>query len=77
MTDPLDLMKKGALAEKQERLRAECLRIDRLIQTIQINSFRLHDEDLDGLKEDQVLEAAKLLSAAAKLARKLKAELEA
>lgn len=77
MTDPLALMKKGALAEKQERLRELCLKIDRLIQAIQINTFRIHDEDLDSIKEDHVLAAAGDLAASVKLARKIKAELEA
>ncbi len=76
MTDPLDLIKKGGLAAKKERLRDLCLKIDRLIQAIQLNTFRIHDEDLDSIKEDHVLAAAADLAEAVKLARKIKAELE-
>ena len=50
--DHLELLKKGALAEKRERFRALLIRIDQLIAAIQLNTFRIHDEDLDSLKED-------------------------
>lgn len=76
MSDPLALMKKGARAEKQERLRELCLKIDRCIQAIQFNTFRIHDEDLDSIKEDQVLASAGVLAETVKLARKIKHELE-
>ena len=56
--DHLELLKKGALAEKREHFRDLLIRIDRLIQAIQLNTFRIHDEDLDSIKEDHVLAAA-------------------
>ncbi len=74
--DKLELLKKGALAEKRERFQELLSRIDRLIQTIQLNTFRIHDEDLDSITEDHVLAAAAELAAVLKLGRKLKAELE-
>jgi hypothetical protein len=74
--DKLELLKKGALAEKRERFQELLIRIDRLIQTIQLNTFRIHDEDLDSIKEDHVLAAAAELAAVLKLGRILKAELE-
>jgi len=73
--DHLKLLKKGALAEKRERFRNLLIRIDQLIAAIQLNTFRIHDEDLDSIKEDHALAAAKELAAGLKLARKLKAEL--
>lgn len=75
MTDPLDLMKKGALVKRQEELRALFLEIGQQIQTIQVNTFRIHDEDLDSLKEDLVLAAAQKLAEMTKKARKLQREL--
>ena len=74
--DHLKLLKKGALAEKRERLRNFLIRIDQLIAAIQLNTFRIHDEDLDSISEEHVLTAAHDLAAAVKEARKLKAELE-
>ena len=74
--DPLELLKKGALAKKRERFQALLIRIDQLIAAIQLNTFRIHDEDLDSIKEDHALAAAKELAAVLNLARKLKAELE-
>ena len=74
--DHLELLKKGALAEKRERFQNLLIRIDRLIQTIQLNTFRIHDEDLDSIKEDHAVAAAAELASVLKLARKLKAEME-
>ncbi len=74
--DHLELLKKGALAEKRERFQALLIRIDRLIASIQLNTFRMHDEDLDSIKEDHALAAAAELASVLKLARKLKAERE-
>jgi hypothetical protein len=68
-------MKKGALAQKQEDFRALLLVIDQQIQTIQINSFRIHDEDLESIKEDLVLAAAQKLAETVKTARRLQGEL--
>jgi len=74
--DHLELLKKGALAEKRERLRNLLIRIDQLIAAIQLNTFRIHDEDLDSIKEDHAQAAAAELASAVKLARKLKEDLE-
>jgi hypothetical protein len=74
--DHLDLLKKGALAEKRERYRALLIQIDRLIQTIQLNTFRIHDEDLQSIREDHVKAAAVELAQLVKQARKLQVELE-
>lgn len=75
MTDALDLMRRGALMKKQEDLRALLLEIDQQIQTIQINIFRLHDEDLDSIKEDLVLAAAHKLADKVRQGRKLQKDL--
>ena len=74
--DRMELLKKGALAAKRERFRDLLIRIDRLIQAIQLNTFRIHDEDLDSIKEEHVLTAAQDLVRLLQEARKLKAELE-
>jgi len=75
MTDPLDLMKKGALVQKLENFQGLLREIDQQIQTIQVNTFRIHDEDLDSIKEDLVLIAAQKLAEKVKAARKLQKEL--
>ena len=74
--DHLELLKKGALAEMRERFQSLLIRIDQLIAAIQIDTFRIHDEDLDSIKEDHALAAASELASVLKVARKLKAELE-
>jgi hypothetical protein len=76
MDHNLELLKKGRLAEKRERFLKLLIRIDRIIQSIQLNTFRIHDEDLDSIKEEHVLAAAQELREMVKEARKLKAELE-
>jgi len=75
MADVLDLMKKGALVQKLEDFQALLREIDQQIQTIQVNTFRLRDEDLDSIKEDMVLIAAQKLAEKVKAARKLQKEL--
>lgn len=75
MTDPLDLMKKGALVQKLENFQSLLREIEQQIQTIQVNTFRIHDEDLDSIKEDLVLDAAQRLAEKVKTARKLQKEL--
>ena len=67
--DPLELLKKGALAKKRERFQALLIRIDQLIAAIQLNTFRIHDEDLDSIKEDHAVAAAAELASVLKVAR--------
>ncbi len=74
--DHLELLRKGALAEKREKFQALLIRIDQLIQVINLNTFRIHDEDLQSIKELNVKAAAEELVAVVAEARKLQAELE-
>jgi hypothetical protein len=61
--------------EQQEALRSLCRDVQAHIQTMQLNTLMIHDEDLDSIKEDLVLDAAQKLARAVKAARKLQAEL--
>lgn len=74
--DHLELLRKGALAEKREKFKALLIRIDQLIQVINLNTFRIHDEDLKSIKDLNVKAAAEELVAVVAEARKLQAELE-
>jgi hypothetical protein len=76
MADTLDLMKKGALVEKQERFRALLIKIDQLIENISVSTFRLRDDDLDSIKDEHVCQAAQELRQVLTEARKLQKELE-
>ena len=62
--------------EQRERFAALLIRIDQLIQTIQVNTFRIYDEDLKSIKEHSVLAAAHDLVMVITEARKLQKELE-
>jgi hypothetical protein len=64
-----------AKAEQHERFRALLIRIDQLIQTIQVNTFRIYDEDLTSIKEHSVQAAANELVVVMTEARKLQKEL--
>ena len=75
MTDLSERLVKLAKVEQQERFRALLIRIDQLIQTIQVNTFRVHDEDLASIKEYSILAAAEELKAVMAEARKLQREL--
>lgn len=61
--------------EQQEALRVFLREVDAQIQVMQVNTFRIHDEDLDSIKEDLVLDAAQKLHRAVKDGRKLQREL--
>ncbi|MBM4301638.1 MAG: hypothetical protein FJ121_08925 [Deltaproteobacteria bacterium] len=75
MADALDLMKKGAMVEKQERFRALLIKIDQLIENINVSTFRLRDDDLDSIKDGHVFQAAKELMEVLAEARKLQKDL--
>lgn len=75
MTDLSERLVKLAKVEQQERFRGLLIRIDQLIQTIQINTFRVHDEDLTSIKEHSILAAAQELKQVMAEARKLQSEL--
>jgi cell division protein ZapA (FtsZ GTPase activity inhibitor) len=75
MADLDERLLKLKKVEQEEALRGLCREIDQQIQTMQVNTFRIHDEDLDSIKEDLVLDAAQKLARAVKAARKLQAEL--
>ena len=75
MTDLSERLVKLAKVEQQERFRALLIRIDQLIQTIQINTFRVHDEDLTSIKEHSIQAAAGELVTVMAEARKLQREL--
>lgn len=77
MTDRLDLLKEGVRVVKERQYQELLLKIDQLVENIILGTFRLRDDDLDSLKEDSVLQAAKDLAKTVKQARKLKAELGA
>ena len=76
-TDRLDLLKEGARVVKEREYQELLLKIDQLVENIILGTFRLRDDDLDSLKEDSVLQAARDLAKTVKAARKLKAELGA
>lgn len=67
---------KLAKVEQHERFRELLIRIDQLIQTIQVNTFRIYDEDLKSIKEHSVQAAANELVVVMTEARKLQKELE-
>jgi hypothetical protein len=75
MADLSERLVKLAKMEQQERFRALLIRIDQLIQTIQVNTFRVHDEDLTSIKEHSILAAANELVTVMAEARKLQREL--
>jgi hypothetical protein len=75
MADTLDLMKKGAMVEKQERFRALLIKIDQLIENINVSTFRLRDDDLESIKDEHVCQAAQELRKVLGEARKLQKEL--
>ena len=77
VTDRLDLLKEGARVVKGREYQELLLKIDQLVENIILGTFRLRDDDLDSLKEDSVLQAARDLVKTVKQARKLKAELGA
>jgi hypothetical protein len=76
MGDLQERLSKLAKVEQHERFRALLIRIDQLIQTIQINTFRIYDEDLKSIKEHSVQAAANELVTVITEARKLQKELE-
>jgi hypothetical protein len=69
-------LSKLAKVEQQDRFKALLIRIDQLIQTIQVNTFRIYDEDLTSIKEHSVQAAANELVVVMTEARKLQKELE-
>jgi hypothetical protein len=75
MADTLDLMKKGAMVEKQERFQALLIKISQLIENISVGTFRFRDDDLDSIKDVHVLQAAQELRHVLTEARKLQKEL--
>jgi hypothetical protein len=75
MTDLSERLVKLAKMEQQERFQALLIRIDQLIQTIQVNTFRVHDEDLASIKEHSIQAAANELVTVMAEARKLQKEL--
>jgi len=75
--EKLDLMREGARVVKEREYGELLLRIDQLVENVILGTFRLRDDDLDSLKEDSVLQAARELAKTVKQARKLKAELGA
>ena len=75
MPEKLDLMREGARVVKEREYGELLLRIDQLVENVILGTFRLRDDDLDSLKEDSVLQAARELAKTVKQARKLKAEL--
>jgi hypothetical protein len=75
MVDLQERLSKLARLEKHELFRAALIRIDQLIQTIQVNTFRIQDEDLASIKEHSVLAAANELVRVMAEARKLQTEL--
>ena len=75
MPERMDLLKEGARVVKEREYKELLLKIDQLVENIILGTFRLRDDDLDSLKEDSVLQAAKDLAKTVKVARKLKAEL--
>jgi len=75
VTDRLDLLKEGAKVVKEREYRELLLKIDQLVENIILGTFRLRDDDLDSVKEDSVLQAARELAKTVKQARKLKVEL--
>ena len=77
MPEKLDLMREGARVVKEREYGELLLRIDQLVENVILGTFRLRDDDLDSLKEDSVLQAARELAKTVKQARKLKAELGA
>ena len=75
MPEKLDLMREGARVVKEREYGELLLRIDQLVENVILGTFRLRDDDLDSLKEDSVLQAARELAKTVKQARKLKTEL--
>lgn len=75
MADALDLMKKGARVEKQERFQTLLIKISQLIENISVGTFRFRDDDLDSIKDEHVLHAAQELRQVLAEARKLQKEL--
>jgi hypothetical protein len=75
MADFMDLMKKGALADKRERLRGLLIRVEQLCENISVGIFHFRDDDLDSIKDQHVLHAAHELARVVDEARKLKKEL--
>lgn len=75
MVDLSERLVKLAKVEQQERFRALLIRIDQIIQTIQVNTFRVHDEDLISIKEYSIQAAANELVTVMAEARKLQREL--
>ena len=75
MTDLQERLSKLAKVEQYERFRALLIRVDQLIQTIQVNTFRIYDEDLTSIKEHSVQAAANELVVVMTEARKLQREL--
>lgn len=76
MSDLQKRLCKLAKVEQSDRFRALLIRIDQLIQTIQVNTFRIYDEDLKSIKEHSVQAAANELVTVMTEARKLQKELE-
>lgn len=75
MGNLIERLSREAFFEKQEELRALLTHIDGLISSIQINTFRYRDDDLEPIKEDLVLQNAQDLQKAVKEARRLQKEL--
>jgi len=68
VTDRLDLLKEGARVVKEREYQELLLKIDQLVENIILGTFRLRDDDLDSLKEDSVLQAARDLAKTVKKA---------
>ncbi len=74
--DILELAQKGALAKKRERYRELLTEIDSKLATIQRASLMLLPGNLDDIKDEEILLAARGLRELLAEARPLKAELE-
>jgi hypothetical protein len=75
MADFLDLMRKGEQVEKRELLRGLLIRVEQLCENISVGIFHFRDEDLDSIKDEHVVHAARELQRVLAEARKLKKEL--
>lgn len=70
------LIEKGLLREKQERLEALKIKVDRLVKDINLHTFRYDDEDIQSIKEKAVVQAAHELEETLRQARALEKELK-
>jgi len=75
MANALDLIRKGTLVVKQDRLKALFVKIDQLIENISVGIFHFREDDLDSIKDVHVLHAAQELTKVLTEARALQKEL--